>query len=252
MYMDEQDRKLQERMKAEGKIKIPKGDFLEFIKKYFLEHYNLNGEFNFITVSYRFFDEQHQVFDLNEGKWINRPEERSVAKDFPSFITKEGYEELERLGIYRPGIPERMNISIPGLIEQEDVDEEIRKIINNDGVVVITTDMMEDVLRENGYTDIFYDHYFYSIMDMPSYNIYAKPLERESIIARIVDAEKQEELEKAYKEGKMTKTGELTMKQIISTVINNQTTKEQVSRIDTIIEGDENSLQIEEDERDEL
>ena len=35
--MDEQDRRLQERMKSEGKIRISQHDFHEFVKTYFKE-----------------------------------------------------------------------------------------------------------------------------------------------------------------------------------------------------------------------
>lgn len=183
MYMDEQEKRLQERMKNEGKEIIPKNVFLDFVKKYFLEHTGLKGNFDFITVSYKFFDKQHQVLDLNNGGiWINRPEERRTEKDIPFFITKDGYEKLEELGINHPNIPERMKVYISDLIEQQNLYEEITRILGNDGIKLITPEIMEEILRENGYTDIFFDHYFYSQMDMPNYNVYASLCERENIV----------------------------------------------------------------------
>lgn len=185
MYVDEQDKKLQERMKSEGKVMISKSDFLGFVEKYFLEQYNLNGNFDFIEVSYKFFDKDYQIFSANEGRIVNRPQERKVRKDVPSFITKEGYEKLKKLGIiYEPGFPAKINI--PGLIKKEDMEKEVKKIlnVNDDELVIITREMMENILKENGYSDIFYDHYYYSIMDRPSYNIYAKPIEKEENVSK--------------------------------------------------------------------
>lgn len=174
--MDEQDRNIQERMKREGKVQISKDDFRKFVANYFLKHYNLEGNFDFATVDYKFFDKEHKVLDLNEGKLVNRPERREVSSLIPFFITKEGYEKLQKLGMSNPY---EVKIKIPGLIEIQNLYNEIRKIVNTDGAVIITPKIMENILRENGYTDIFFDHYNYSMMYQPSYNVYAKQLERD-------------------------------------------------------------------------
>ena len=179
MYMDEADKKFQERMKKEGKIKIPKEKFSRFVQEYFAENFNLQGNFDFITVHYEFFDEEHQVFNLNEGKWVNRPENRKVTTEIPSFITQKGYDELEKEGIFNPHIPERINFFIEdSIIKKENLIEELTKKIPSKEIVFISRDMMESILKKNGYTDIVFDHCFYSMMDMPSYNVYAKPLEK--------------------------------------------------------------------------
>ena len=53
-YMDENDKKVQEQMKAEGKVKI--SNFNKMVEDYFKSKYNIDGSFEFLYVEYEFFD----------------------------------------------------------------------------------------------------------------------------------------------------------------------------------------------------
>ena len=95
-YMDENDKKVQEQMKAEGKVKI--SNFNKMVENYFKSKYNIDGFFEFLYVEYEFFDKNHQVYSLDTGQYVSRPENRKVRTMLPFFIEPNSRSEERRVG----------------------------------------------------------------------------------------------------------------------------------------------------------
>ena len=158
-----EDERIIKQMEEEGKVKVP--NFRKMVKDYFKEEYNKDGSFDFISAEYTFYDPDHKVFSLEEGKYVSRPENRKVRDSIPIFIED-------------PKIDLRtLSIKIPGVIDYDKLDEEVAKELPK-GISIISWDEIDKILDREGYTEPLFDHYFYSIMDYPSFNVYAKPKEK--------------------------------------------------------------------------
>jgi hypothetical protein len=189
--MDEKNKKIQEQMKAEGKVKV--SHFNDMVSNYFKSKYNLTGYFKFLYVEYKYFDENHQVYSLDIGQYISRPENRKVRTMFPAFIESNSIDDVRMF-----------SVNIPGIIDINNLPSEISGRLPK-GVRFISDNEIKEILFNNGYEEPFFDHYFYSMMDYPDYNLYAKPIIK--IKTSIVDIDMSKKLEQAYKDGSIKQTG---------------------------------------------
>lgn len=173
-YMYGKDKKIQEQMKSEGKIKI--SNFNDMVKNYFKNKYNVNGYFEFLYVEYKFFDENHQVYNLDIGQYVSRPENRKVRTMLPFFIEPNSIDDIRTF-----------SLNIPGIIDINNLNPEILRRLPK-GVKFITDNEIKEILFNAGYEEPFFDHYFYSTMDYPNYNLYAKPtIKKHAINTQIAD-----------------------------------------------------------------
>lgn len=163
-YFDERDKIIQEQMKLEGKVKV--SNFNEMVKDYFKNKYNVDGCFNFLYVKYEYFDEDYQIFNLNTGQYVSRPENREIRTMLPFFTEQNIIDDVRTF-----------SLNIPGIIDVDNLNSEILNIAPK-GVRLVTCDEIEEILFNMGYEEPFFDHYFYSGMDYPSYNLYAKPIKK--------------------------------------------------------------------------
>ncbi len=156
-----EDEKIKKRMEAEGKVKV--SNFREMVKTYYRDKYNKKGDFEFVTVNYEFYDKDYKVFNLDKGQYIHRPQKRKVKTLVPFFIDASSNIDLRMF-----------SIDIPGIININNLISEISKLAPKE-MTHITDEEIIEILDGEGYTDPFFDHYFYSIMEYPGFNLYAKP-----------------------------------------------------------------------------
>ncbi|MBR3210242.1 MAG: hypothetical protein IKF82_08300 [Bacilli bacterium] len=157
-----QDREIQEQMMQEGKIKI--SNFNKMIEKYFESKYNKRGYFEFLYVEYEFYDENYKIYNLDIGDYVSRPQKRKIKTMLPFFIEPGAIDDIRTF-----------SLKIPGIIDIDNLNSEISNHLPN-GVTLITDSQIDEILLNEGYTEPFFDHYFYSLMDYPSFNLYAKPI----------------------------------------------------------------------------
>lgn len=157
-----QDREIQEQMMQEGKIKI--SNFNKMIEKYFESKYNKRGYFEFLYVEYEFYDENYKIYNLDIGDYVSRPQKRKIKTMLPFFIEPDAIDDIRTF-----------SLKIPGIIDIDNLNSEISNHLPN-GVTLITDSQIDEILLNEGYTEPFFDHYFYSLMDYPSFNLYAKPI----------------------------------------------------------------------------
>lgn len=193
-YIDEKDRKIQEQMKAEGKVKI--SNFNKMVENYFKSKYNIDGCFKFLYVQYEYFDKNHQTYNLDTGQYVSRPENRKVKTMFPFLLEFNSIDDVRNF-----------SLNIPGIIEINNLASEIISRLP-EGVKFITDKEIKEILFNAGYEDPFFDHYFYSMMDYPDYNLYAKPIIKNNAINfQMVDSDISQLLEQKYLDGALEQTG---------------------------------------------
>lgn len=190
-YMDERDKRIQEQMKQEGKIAIP--NFDKMVENYFKTVYSKEGCFNFLFVEYEFYDKDYKIYNIDMGCYVSRPQERKVRDLLPFFVEPGAIEDVRTF-----------LLRIPGIIDINNIDSEISNILP-EGVTYITYNQIREILLNEGYVDPFFDHYFYSMMDYPSYNLYAREVSK--LKAIILDEDKSKELEQVYLGGGLKQTG---------------------------------------------
>lgn len=189
--MDSQELRIQEQMKKEGKIKIT--NFDEIVKKFFKSEYDKNGYFEFLYVEYEFYDKDYQIYNMDIGDYVSRPQNRKIKQLLPFFIEQNTVIDARRF-----------SLQIPGIIDINNLNTEISNRLP-EGINLITINQIKDLLYNEGYEEPFFDHYFYSCMDYPSYNVYARPiLKTKSYIA---DADTVQKLEQAYTAGTLKQSG---------------------------------------------
>ncbi len=167
-YMDEKDYAIQRQMKEEGKIKI--SNFAEMVKKYFKSKFNKDGYFSFLFVEYEFYDKNHKIYNINIGDYVSRPENRQVKTLLPFFIEANTIDDIRTF-----------LLKIPGIIDVDNLNSEISNRVQN-GITLITDNQIDEILQEENYEKPFFDHYYYSPMDYPDFNLYAKPIIKDDII----------------------------------------------------------------------
>lgn len=182
--MDNQDKKIQEQMKQEGKVKV--SNFDEMVKKYFKSKYNKIGEFEFLYVEYEFYDKDYKVYNLDIGEYVSRPENRKVKKLLPFFLEPNSINDVRMF-----------SLQIKGIIDVNDLILEVSNLLPK-GVTFITDNQIEEILLSEGYQEPFFDHYFYSSMDYPDYNLYAKPIIKNKANDKIVEESFNKEIEHEY------------------------------------------------------
>lgn len=223
-YMDDKDKKLQEQMRQEGKVRVP--GFHEMVKKYFKSKYAKEGSFEFLYVKYEFYDKDYKIYNLELGEYVPRPQNREIRELLPFFVEPNSIDDARMF-----------SLQIPGLIDVNNLNSEISSRLPN-GVTLITDDQIKEILLNEGYSEPFFDHYFYSMMDYPSYNLYAKPITKDKTsdlpitddatnsitdfsvlsgksnsnashwtLTSIADEDISKKLEQAYLDGKLNQTG---------------------------------------------
>ena len=190
--MDEKDKKIQEQMRQEGKVKI--SNFNEMVKKYFKSKYNKDGDFEFLYVEYEFYDKDYKIFNLDTRDYVSRPQNRKIKKMLPFFL------EPNSIGDVRD-----FSLQIPGIIDINNLISEISSRLPN-GATFITDNQIKEILFNEGYTEPFFDHYFYSSMDYPDFNLYAKPIIKSKNMDSDVNKEMKEYLDK-YMNHDLKQTG---------------------------------------------
>lgn len=190
-YMDEKDKKIQERMREEGKVKI--SNFNEMVENYFKVKYGKEGRFSFLYVDYEFYDKDYKIYSYDVGGYVSRPQNRKIRDLLPFFIEPKSIEDVRRF-----------TLKIPGIIDINNLDSEISSCLPN-GVTFITDSQIKEILLNEGYVEPFFDHYFYSMMDYPSYNLYAREVSK--LKAIILDEDESKELEQVYLGGGLKQTG---------------------------------------------
>ncbi len=193
-YMDENDKKVQEQMKAEGKVKI--SNFNKMVEDYFKSKYNIDGSFEFLYVEYEFFDKNHQVYSLDTGQYVSRPENRKVRTMLPFFIEPNSIDDVRCF-----------SLDIPGIIDINNLTSEVISRLP-EGVKFITDNEIKEILFNEGYEEPFFDHYFYNMMDYPDYNIYARPIIKSNVInTQMANSDISQILEQKYTEGTLKQAG---------------------------------------------
>lgn len=155
------DSKVEAQMHLEGKILVE--GFAKMVEEYFKNKYGKIGNFEFLYTNYEYYDEDYQVYNVDIGDYVVRPENRKVQSLLPFFI--------------EPGVISDIRsfcLEIPGIIDRNNLDSEIKKRLP-EGVIFINQEEMAKIFLNAGYTDYFFDHYMFSMMDYPAYNVYAKP-----------------------------------------------------------------------------
>lgn len=193
-YMDENDKKFQEQMKAEGKVKV--SNFNKMVESFFKSKYNIDGYFAFLYVEYEFFDENHQVYSLDTGQYVSRPENKKVRTMLPFFIEPNSIDDIRSF-----------TLDIPGIIDINNLTSEVISRLP-EGVKFITDNEIKAILFNEGYEEPSFDHYFYSMMDYPKYNLYARPIIKSNVIyTRLANSDISQVLEQKYSEGTLEQTG---------------------------------------------
>lgn len=154
------NKSLEEQMRLEGKILVE--GFDEIVQEYFRKKYNKVGEFRFLYVKYEYYDEDYQVYNVDIGDYVVRPENRKVQLLLPFFIEPGAIADIRSFCL-----------EMPGIIDCNNLDSEIKKRLP-EGLTFINQDEMAEIFLTAGYTDYFFDHYMFSMMDYPAYNVYAK------------------------------------------------------------------------------
>ena len=162
-YMDRKDERIQERMKQEGIVILP--NFKEMVKDYYKSKYDKDGRFEFLKVEYEFFDKDYKIYNLDIGDYVSRPQNRRIKELLPFFLEADSVSDAYEF-----------NLQIPGIIDINKLNSEITSHLPN-GVTLIPDSEIEDILLNEGYTEPFFDHFYYSTMYFPSYNVYAKPID---------------------------------------------------------------------------
>ena len=209
-YMDEKDKKIQEQMRQEGKVKI--SNFNEMVKKYFKYKYNKEGYFEFLYVEYEFYDKDYKIYNLDIGDYVSRPQNRKIREMLPFFLEPNSIDDVRMF-----------SLQIPGIIDINNLLSEISNRLPN-GVTFITDSQIEEILLNEGYTEPFFDHYFYSLMDYPDFSLYAKPIIiNKTIDGQIVDGNLSKELEQAYLDGSLNQTGTIDTENFPQDILDNET-----------------------------
>lgn len=172
-YMDEKDKKIQEQMRQEGKVEII--NFNEMVKKYFKSKYNKEGNFEFLYVVYEFYDKDYKVYNLDIGDYVSRPQKRKIKEMLPFFLESNSIDDIRTFSLQIPSVIDVNNLSL-------EISCRLPK-----GVTLITDSQIEEILLDNGYEEPYFDHYFYSMMDYPSFNLYAKPTIKNKVIDNQLD-----------------------------------------------------------------
>lgn len=161
-YIDEKDKEIQDQMRKEGKIKI--SNFNEMVKKYFKSKYNKEGDFEFLYVEYEFYDKDYKTYNLDINDYVSRPQNRRIKTLLPFFLEPNSISDVRTY-----------SLQIPGIIDINNLIFEISSLLPK-GVTYITDSQIKEILLSEGYDEPFFDHYFYSTMDYPDFNLYARPL----------------------------------------------------------------------------
>ena len=189
-YMDGKDKSIQTKMAQEGKVKI--SNFDEMVQNYFKSKYNLEGYFSFVSVVYTFYDKNYKVYRLDTGTYVSGSQNRSVKDFVPCFIEPNCIDDIRTF-----------SLTISGVIDIDHLDLEISKQLPK-GVTYISDNKIKEILWEEGYKEPFFDHYFYSMMDYPDYDVYARPVVR--MATQIVEGRKESHLKQPLKQIGVTDT----------------------------------------------
>ena len=203
------DKRIQEQMRQEGKVKI--SNFNEMVKKYFKSKFNKEGYFEFLYVEYEIYDKDYKIFNLDIGDYVSRPQNRKIKTLLPFFLEQNSIDDVRTF-----------SLKIPGIIDISNLNFEISSRLPKS--ILITDNQIDEILLENGYTEPFFDHYFYSLMDGPDFNLYAKPIiKSKNIDGQIVDSNLSKELEQAYLDGNLEQMGVIDIENFPQYIPDNET-----------------------------
>ena len=163
VYINYSDERILERMKQESKVQI--SNFNEMVKNYYKSKYDKVGDFEFLYVQYEFYDKDFKIFNLDIGDYVSKPQNRVIREMMPFFLEPNSINDVRTF-----------KLQIPGLIDIDNLNSEISSHLPN-GVSYINDNQIKEILLNEGYTEPFFDHYYYTLMDYPSFNLYAKPID---------------------------------------------------------------------------
>ena len=164
--VDKTSQEFYRKMMLEGKVKINSKVFEQYVESYYRDNYDIDGKFVILMVQYEHFDRNYKVYDSVEDDYINMPKNRKVIDLLPFLITS-GFD----MNIISSGL-----IKVPGIIDDSELFNKVEEVIP-DGIIMISRDTLKEVSLENGYGEPIFEHYFYSYMDYPGYNVFAEPIE---------------------------------------------------------------------------
>ena len=163
-YMNDKEKIIEKEMLNAGKTKIE--NFDEIVQNFFANNYNIEGKFKFLYVEYMYYDENHKEYNIKQDKYISNPQYKKVKQLKPFLISKSmNLNEKEFI------------LKIENLVKIDNLEEEIIKN-NKDDMMLITDSQIKEILYEEGYENPYFEHYFYSTMDHPEYNLYASLVEK--------------------------------------------------------------------------
>ena len=154
-----------------------------------------------------------QIFNLDIGDYVSRPQNRKIRTLLPFFIENNSIDDVRSF-----------SLKIPGIIDISNLNSEISSRLPKS--ILITDNQIDEILLENGYTEPFFDHYFFSLMDYPDFHLYAKPIMKsKNMDGQIVDSNLNKELEQAYLDVNLEQIGVIDIENFPQDIPDNETCK---------------------------
>jgi len=153
-------------IKSDGTVKLSKSDFSQIISDYYQKNYGLNVVFDFLSINY-IYNERRIVYDYASKMDITMFTQKKINSYLPCLIEKNSYK------FYKCH-----NIIIPGVIEFENLDEEIRKILPKEIIRIFNSDI-GCIFASLGYSIPLYNWFYDFEINEIEYSVTVKKLNNE-------------------------------------------------------------------------
>lgn len=152
--------------KSDGTFKLSKSEFSQIISNYYQKNYGLNVVFDFLPINY-IYNEKHFVYDYDLKMNITIFNQKKIDSYLPCLIEKNSYEYYKR-----------RNIAIPGVIELENLDDEIKKILPKEIIRISNPDIVS-IFSELGYSMPLYNWFHDKKTNDIEYSVMVKKINNE-------------------------------------------------------------------------
>lgn len=144
---------IDEIMKSEGEIKLTHSQFSKIISDYYQRQYNIKGIFDFICITYNYIPDN----SLNTNTlFLNKT---TVYASMPCLINKNSHEYFKS-----------RNIVIPGIVNLDELDEEIKKVLPPE-IIRVPNEEISLIFNELGLSKPLYKWMYDDKTNALDYNV---------------------------------------------------------------------------------
>jgi len=149
---------------SDGTIKLSKAEFSQIISNYYQKKYKISGIFDFLPINYEYIEET-TIYDYSLERNINVSNKRKVNSYLPCLIDKNSYEYYKK-----------RNIVVPGIIELKNINEEIKKSIPSEIIMLSNSEIIK-IFEQLGYSAPLYNWFYDVQKDEIEYSVTVKRID---------------------------------------------------------------------------